>query len=416
MLLSKNKNLFSPGSWPCYYSKAKNASVWDLEGTEYLDFTTNGVGACSLGHAYDPVDEAVYQTIKNGVMSSLNAPVEVELAEMLLNLNPWASMVRFARTGGEANAIAIRIARAFTGRDKVIICGYHGWHDWYLAANLASTQNLDNHLLEGLNPAGVPKGLAGTVIPMNFNDFGELDFIEKSSDIAAIKIEVARSRKSDPKYLKALREICTRKGIVLIFDECTSGFRESYGGIFNLFGVYPDVTMYGKALGNGYAITAVVGVREVMQSATESFISSTFWTEAIGPTAACATLREMKRHESWKKLPKIGSSVKSVWLEASAEFKLPIKVEGIDALPTFTFLVADSLAYKTLFTEKMLELGFLASTAFYPSIAHTQDLVDLYKQGVFKVFEFLADIFHSSSQPSLFLSGARCSPTFKRLT
>ena len=415
MLLSKNKNLFSPGAWPCYYSRAKKASVWDLEGTEYLDFTTNGVGACSLGHAYDPVDEAVCQAIKSGVMSSLNAPVEVELAEILLNLNPWASMVRFARTGGEANAISIRIARAYTGKDKVVVCGYHGWHDWYLAANLASNQNLDSHLLEGLNPAGVPKGLAGTVIPMNFNDFGELDFIEKSDDIAAVKIEVARSKKSDPKFLKMLREICTIKGIVLIFDECTSGFRETYGGIFNIFDVYPDVCMYGKALGNGYAITAVVGVKEVMRSATESFISSTFWTEAVGPTAACATLREMKRLESWKILPKIGSSVKSVWLEASMEFKLPIKVEGIDALPTFNFLVPDPFAYKTLFTEKMLEMGFLASTVFYPSTAHTQDLVGLYKRAVFLVFPFLADIFHSSTDPTLYLSGASCSPTFKRL-
>lgn len=416
MLLSKNKNLFSPGSWPCYYSKAKKASVWDLDGNEYLDFTTNGVGACSLGHAYEPVDEAVSRVIKAGVMSTLNTPVEVELAEMLLSLNPWASMVRFARSGGEANAMAIRIARAFTGKDKVVICGYHGWHDWYLAANLSSTQNLDRHLLEGLSPAGVPKGLAGTVIPMEFNDLAQLDLIEKSDDIAAVKIEVARSRMSDAKYLENLRKICTRKGIVLIFDECTSGFRESYGGIFNLFNVYPDLAMFGKALGNGYAITAVVGVKEVMRSATETFISSTFWTEAIGPAAACATLREMNRLESWKILPKIGLSVKSVWLEASTEFNLPIKVEGIDALPTFNFLAPNPLAYKTLFTEKMLEMGFLASTAFYPSIAHAQHLVDLYKQAVFKVFEFLADIFHSSSDPALYLSGASCSPTFKRLT
>ena len=212
-----------------------------------------------------------------------------------------------------------------------------------------------------------------------------------------------------------LRDICTMKGIVLIFDECTSGFRETYGGRFNIFGIYPDVCMYGKALGNGYAITAVVGVKEVMRSVTESFISSTFWTEAVGPTAACATLREMKRLESWKILPKIGSSVKSVWLEASMEFRLPIKVEGIDALPTFTFLVPDPFAYKTLFTEKMLELGFLASTAFYPSAAHTPDLVGLYKRAVCQVFPFLADIFHSSTDPALYLSGARCSPTFKRL-
>ena len=416
MLLSKNKNLFSPGLWPCYYSKAKDASVWDLDGNKFLDFTTNGVGACSLGHAYEPVDEAVCQAIKNGVMSTLNIPAEVMLAETLIELNPWADMIRLARTGGEANAIAIRIARAFTKKDKVAICGYHGWHDWYLAANLASSQNLNAHLLEGINPIGVPRALAGSVLPMRFNDFEELDKLEKLDDLAAIKLEVARSRKSDPKYLKAVRELCNKKNIVLIFDECTSGFREANGGIFNLYDIRPDIAMFGKALGNGYAISAVVGTRDVMLSAIDSFISSTFWTEAIGPTAAFATLQEINRIESWKLLPKIGISVRNIWMSASARFELPIHTEGIDALPTFSFLTSDPLGYKTLFTEKMLELGFLASTAFYPTIAHTKDIISLYEQAVLSVFEFLATVFHSSDSPTTYLTGARCSPTFKRLT
>ena len=415
MLLSKNKNLFSPGLWPCYYSKAKGALVWDIDNNQYYDFATNGVGACSLGHAYEPVDEAVCPAIANGVMSTLNTPGEVELAELLLDINQWAGMVRFARTGGEANAIAIRIARAYSKKEKVAICGYHGWHDWYLAANLDSKDNLNNHLLEGPSPNGVPASLAGTVIPIGFNNFDDIDRIGKMNDVAAIKIEVARSTASSPEYLKALRELCERKDIVLIFDECTSGFRETYGGFFSQYDLSPDLAMFGKALGNGYAITAVVGKTEIMKSATETFISSTFWTESIGPTAAIATLKEMLKQRSWEILPEIGSSVKQVWLKASRSFDIPIKIEGIDALPTFSFLTPRPLVYKTLFTEKMLQLGFLSTTAFYATTAHTKEIVKAYEQAVMETFESIAEINASNLSPESFLQDKCCSPTFKRL-
>ncbi len=218
-------------------------------------------------------------------MSTLNAPVEVELAELLLEMNSWAGIVRFARSGGEANAISIRIGRAFSKKEKIAICGYHGWHDWYLAANLESEDNLNSHLLEGLSPIGVPVSFAGTVIPIGFNNFDNLAKLEKIDDIAAIKLEVARSTKSSPEYLKAVRQLCDKKDIVLIFDECTNGFRETYGGVFSQYNVNPDMVMFGNSIGNGYAITAVVGTSEVMASAAETFISSTFWTESIGPTA-----------------------------------------------------------------------------------------------------------------------------------
>lgn len=416
MLLSKNKNLFSPGAWPCYYSKAKGAQVWDLDDRPYFDFTANGVGACSLGHAYDPIDQEVIKAIKNGVMSTLNTPFEVELAEQLIALNPWSDMVRFARTGGEANAISIRIARAYTQKDKIAICGYHGWHDWYLAANLTSDSNLDTHLLEGLSPVGVPKGLSDTIIPLNFNDVSELARLEKIDDLCAIKLEVARSMKSSPEYLQAVREFCDKKGVVLIFDECTSGFREAYGGIFNQYSVTPDIAMFGKALGNGYAITAVVGKEEVMSSAVDTFISSTFWTEAIGPCAASTTLKEMKRLRSWEKLPTIGKSVKDIWTQASLVHQIPLSVQGIDALPTFSFNTADPLGYKTLFTEKMLEMGFLASSAFYPTIAHDTKIVTAYAEALNTVFAFMSDVYLSQHPVTDYLKGVRCSPTFKRLT
>ena len=416
MLLSKNKNIYSPGLWPCYYSKAKGTKVWDLDGNSYLDFSTNGVGACSLGYACDKVDRKVIQAVNNGVMCTLNTPYEVELAELLVDLHPWADMARFARTGGEANAIAIRIARAFTGKEKIAICGYHGWHDWYLAANLGDKDGLNDHLLEGLGAKGVPNRLSGTIIPFRFNDFDDLQKLSEYDDLAAIKMEVARSCEPLPGFLDAIREICDKKNIVLIFDECTSGFRECYGGLHLKYSVSPDMCMLGKAIGNGYAITAVIGKKELMKSACDTFISSTFWTEAIGPAAAIATLNEMKVQKSWQKLPLLGAAVKNIWKDASSKCSVPIQVSGINALPTFSFLTDYPLGFKTAFTELMLRQGFLAGTAFYPTTSHTSEHLTEYKAAVHLTFEKLSVVHQSNSGDiSILCKNGFCSPTFKRL-
>jgi len=415
MLLSKNKNIYSPGLWPCYYSKAKGPRVWDLDGNSYLDFSTNGVGACSLGYACDSIDEKVFQVINNGVMSTLNSPYEVELAELLIDLHPWADMARFARTGGEANAIAIRIARAFTGREKVAICGYHGWHDWYLAANLGNKDSLNEHLLEGLGSSGVPSQLAGTIIPFRFNSFADLERIAAADDLAAVKMEVARSSEPLPEFLEAVRTICDQKNIVLIFDECTSGFRQTYGGLHLKYGVQPDMCMLGKAIGNGYAITSVLGKKSVMQAACDTFISSTFWTEAVGPAAAIATIHEMKNQRSWELLPLLGAAAKRIWHSAALKASIPIQISGIDALPTFSFLTDSPLGFKTAFTELMLRQGFLASTAFYPTTSHSEAHLDEYRKAVLSVFETLGTMQHSSTDIASLCTAGFCRPTFKRL-
>jgi glutamate-1-semialdehyde 2,1-aminomutase len=193
----------------------------------------------------------------------------------------------FARSGGEANAIAIRIARAATGKEKVAICGYHGWHDWYLSANLQDDKSLDGHLFPGLEPQGVPRNLRGTVFPFNYNNFSQLEELVKTDDIGVIKMEVMRNQGPQDNFLQKVRKLATDRGIVLIFDECTSGFRETYGGLHLKYGVNPDMAMFGKSLGNGYAITAVIGKREVMEAAQRSFISSTFFT--VTTTCIAAT-------------------------------------------------------------------------------------------------------------------------------
>jgi glutamate-1-semialdehyde aminotransferase len=348
-------------------------------------------------------------------MSTLSCPEEVYLAEKLIEMNPWAHMVRFARSGGEANSIAIRIARAASGKDKVAICGYHGWHDWYLSANHNSGDSLSGHLLPGLNPSGVPKALKDTVLPFHYNDYVELvDLVEKH-DIGVIKMEVLRNFGPEDNFLHKVRELATKKNIVLIFDECTSGFRETFGGIYKKFGVEPDVAMYGKTIGNGYALTAVVGKRSVMEAAQTSFISSTFWTERIGPTAALATLKVMDEVKSWDVITAIGKKVQEGWKSLAATHDLEIELSGIPALSTYSFKSENALAYKTLIAQEMLKKNILASTNFYASIAHKDIYLEKYFSELDKVYRIIRKCEYQELNINELLEGPICHSGFKRL-
>jgi glutamate-1-semialdehyde 2,1-aminomutase len=414
MFLSKRAEMFLPGHWPAYFSKAKGCRVWDLDGRELIDMALMGVGTSTLGYGHPEVDEAVLRTIGAGITSSLNCPEEVYLAERLVELHPWADMVRLARTGGEINAVAIRIARAASGRDKVAICGYHGWHDWYLAANLGDKETLAGHLLPGLDPQGVPKDLRGSVLPFNYNDFAQLENIVEQNDVGVIKMEVSRNMGPDEGFLENVRKLATSKGIVLIFDECTSGFRQTLGGLHKLYGVEPDMALFGKTLGNGYAITAVVGRREIMEAAQTTFISSTFWSERIGPTAALKALEVMERERSWETITGIGDTIRGRWGGLAEKHELPIHVTGIPALSGFSFPVPDMLKYKTLLTQEMLKRGFLATTAVYACTAHTPDIVDQYFDALDPVFGIIKECETGRSVDDL-LEGPVCHAGFKRL-
>jgi glutamate-1-semialdehyde 2,1-aminomutase len=390
MLLSKRPEMFLPEKWPAYFDTASGCRVTDLDGNEYVDMSIMGIGTNILGYGRQEVDAAVADVVRKGNMSTLNCPEEVWLAEALLEINPWADMVRFARTGGEANAIAVRIARAASGKDGVAICGYHGWHDWYLAANLSEEKNLDGHLLPGLDPTGVPRNLKGSVFPFNFNDIGSLESLIKNQEIGAIVMEVSRNSDPEPGFLQKVRELASSNGIVLMFDECTSGFRETFGGLHMKFGVNPDMAMYGKALGNGYAITAVVGAREVMEVAQKSFISSTFWTERIGPVAALATLKVMKETRSWETVTRNGLKIRQGWEEMSQRFGLGLRHWGIPALAGYSFVGESSQVQKTYVTQEMLKKGYLASSSVYSSIAHTDNLIESYLEALGYVLDILS--------------------------
>ena len=414
MLLSKRAEMFLPGQWPAYFSKAKGCKVWDLDGNEYIDMSIMGIGTNILGYGHPEVDEAVRKTIDAGNMSTFNCPEEVYLAERLVELHPWAHMVRFARSGGEANAVAIRIARAASGKDKVAFCGYHGWHDWYLAANLGDETHLAGHLLPGLEPNGVPSNLRDTIFPFTYNRVDELEALVNTHDIGVIKMEVSRSQGPEGGFLEKVRKLATDLGIVLIFDECTSGFRQTFGGLHKLYGVEPDMAMFGKALGNGYAITATIGKREIMQAAQTTFISSTFWTERIGPTAALKTLEVMERLKSWDTVTQTGLNIRHGWQQLADKHGLKIDHWGLPALTGFSFQNPKALAYKTLVTQEMLAKGYLAGNSVYVCIEHTPEVVVDFFVALDPVFALVKECEEGRDVMSL-LKGPVCHGGFKRL-
>ena len=416
MLLSKRPEMYLPENWPAYFSKSKGCKVWDLDGKEYIDMSIMGIGTNTLGYGHPEVDEAVMKTIKDGNMSTFNCPEEVYLAEKLIELHPWADMVRFARAGGEINSIAVRIARASTGRDKIAICGYHGWHDWYLSTNLNSDKNLDGHLLPGLQPNGVPRGLTGTTLPFNYNDIEQLEQLIKDNkgEIAAIKMEVSRNEGPKDNYLQKVRDLATENNIILIFDECTSGFRETFGGLQKKYGVEPDLAIFAKALGNGYAISACIGRQEFMQAAQQTFISSTFWTERIGPTAALKTLEVMEREKSWDTITQIGGGISKQWKNLANKYDLNITTWGLPALSGFTFDSPNSLSYKTLITQEMLKKGYLAANSVYACTEHKQEIVDGYFAELDPIFGTIKQC-EDGLDVSTLLEGPLCHSGFKRL-
>jgi len=386
--------MFAPDIWPAYYSKAKGCRIWDLDGREYIDMSIMSVGACILGYADEEVDAAVIEALQKGVNSSLNCPEEVELAEALIELHPWFGMVRYARSGGEALSIAVRIARAKTKRDTVLFSGYHGWTDWYLAANLADESGLDGQLMPGLEPNGVPRGLLGTSKPFHFNDIDSLreTIRGKESEIAAIIIEPARGEDAPSEYLKTLREISSEIGAVLIYDEITSAFRMCPGGIHRRYGIYPDIAVFAKSMANGYAMSAILGTEKVMEAAQSTFVSSTNWTERIGPTAAIATLKKYQETHADKHIISIGNKTKKIWQDAASKTGLKIDITGLPTLAAFGFEHQKAIELNTRFVTEMLRRGILGFRQFKASFSHQDEELSTYSNALNEVFDILANL------------------------
>ena len=390
-LLSKRPDRFSRGIWPTYFAQAKGVEVTDLDGNKYLDFSIGGIGATVLGYADEDVNKAVIDVINKGSATTLNPPEEVELAKKLIELHPWAQMARFARSGGEAMAVAVRIARVATKKDKIVFCGYHGWMDWYLAANLGKKEALDEHWIKGLNPNGVPKGLKDTAIPFLYNNIEDFNkAIEKAGDdLAAIVMEPIRNFEPTKEFIEAIHEMAKKKNIPLIIDEISAGFRICNGGAHLKLGFKPDIAVFSKALGNGFPISAVIGKKWVMQSAQEAFITSTNWTERVGNVAALAMINKFVKNDVSKHLVKIADMVWQGWEELAKKHNLKIHIGGFKPMIHFGFEQNHStnIAY---FTQEMLKKGFLASGGFYSMYAHKEEHVKKYLNAVDEVFADLS--------------------------
>ena len=413
MLLSKRPEMFLPEKWPSYFSETNGIRIKDIDGNNYLDMIC-AVGTNVLGYCNKEVDKAVSNSIKKGNMSTLNCPEEVELTSELLKLHPWAGMAKYCRSGGEANALAVRIARAASKNNQnIAICGYHGWHDWYLAANFKKN-NLKNHLLPNLNPKGVSKKLKNTVFAFDHNNKEKLLKLIQTKNIGIIKMEVARNNLPNKEFLKFVRDIANKKKIILIFDECTTGFRRNLGGMHLTTGIEPDLLMLGKALGNGYAITTVLGKRNIMKKAEDSFISSTFWTERIGYVAALKTLEIFESTQHWKLLCKNGAFINKEWERIAKKNNLEIKISGYEAITSFSFISDLNQYFKTFITQEMLRKGYLASNQIYLTIHHKEKVIKDYIKDLEDIFRKIKNI-KSKKEIKKMLKSPVSHFTFQRL-
>ena len=388
-LFGKRPELYLPGGkWPSYYSKAKGVYVWGVDKKKYLDFTMVGIGTSVLGYSDPDINKAAFNAVKASSMNTLNPPEDIELAELLLKLHPWAQNVKYCRTGGESMSVAIRLARAFNKRDKILFCGYHGWHDWYLSANLKNSKNLEPHLLKGLDPLGVPKNLKGLVIPFRFNNYEDLEKIVKKNakTCAAIVMEPCRETLPDKNYLKEIKSISNRNNCVLIFDEITSGWRISSGGSHLKLNVNPDIAVFGKTIANGFAMGAIIGKKKIMKNSTKTFISSAFWTERIGPSAAVAFIKKYNKLNLSELLIKKGKKIKSIWENAARYSDLDIETYGIDPLATFKLKIKDWPVGVTYFIQEMLKKNFLATDKCYSNYMHKNNLIKKYQDACFEIF------------------------------
>ena len=415
-LLSKRPEMHQPKNWPRYFTKSSGIKIWDLNNRCYKDFSIMSVGQCPLGYANKKINLKVKKIIDLGNTSTLNSFEEVQLAKKLTKIHKGLDMVRFAKTGGEANTIAVRIARAFKNRSIVVASGYFGWQDWYLSANLKDPKSLNQLLIKGLKPNGIPKELTGTTIAVNNGDIKKLKeiFKKKGSKIATLILEVQRYDKPKIKFIKEARRLCTKYKSVLIFDEISSGFRINLGGIYLNYNLKPDMVVLGKGLGNGFPISAVIGKKKFMQSAQSTFISSSYWTDRIGFVAGNTLIDEFKRNNTARYLKNIGQYFRFKFDKIIKKNNFGINLSGILSVPIINFNYGkNNLLVKTVFIQKMLEKGFITSNVIYLSASHKRKDIDQYikyAEGIFLEIE------QNKNHLKKILKGKICHSGFQRIT
>ena len=408
-LFSRRPDRYVPGATPMYIERGKGGRIWDVDGNEYIDFMM-GVGPVILGHCYDAVDEAVIAQVHKGNVYSTNSPLEVELAAELIETIPCAEMVRFGKCGGEIDAVAVRIARGYTGRDKVAFCGYHGWHDWYLAANLGDDSTLDGHLMPGLDVRGVPKALRGTIFPFEYNNADSLRalFDAHPGEIGCVIMEPMRSGAPEPGFLESVRDLAHERGAVLVFDEVITGFRVALGGAQEFTGVTPDLATFAKAMSNGYPLAAVCGRREVMETVSSMFISSTYWSEATGLAAGLATIRELRAKDALKRIWATGERLQAGMNDLAVKHGLDLAVKGLPPVQKLDVHCEDAHLKRqiiTVYIQELLRRSILTGAVTYICYQHTDADIETMLAACDEAFGVIAKGLAENNLPSLIEAG-----------
>lgn len=365
---SKSKTQYPFGVSPYFATHAQGCRLWDLDGNVYIDCVM-GLAAVTLGYNDPEVISAVKAQLDNGTIFSLSSPIETEVAEQICAMVPCAEQVRFGKNGSDATAGAVRLARAYTGRDHVAVCGYHGWQDWYIGSTARNK--------------GVPKAVRELTHGFTYNDLASLDalFDAYPGEIAAVILEPMNVTHPAPGFLEGVRERCTRHGAVLVFDETITGFRFANGGAQQLFGVTPDLATFGKGLANGFPLSALVGRKDLMREMEEIFFSFTFGGETLSLTAALAVLRKLERESILAGLAQRGERLKRQLTEL-------IELHGlgdyltVSGHPAWSFLLikdsptASQWEVKTLLMQEMLSRGVLWFGSHNLSHAHQDAEID----------------------------------------
>lgn len=401
--LAKGPQQNVKGIAPKYLEKGKGSHVWDVDGNEYIDFNM-GIGPLSLGYAYPKVDDAIKKQLEDGITFSLMHPLEVEVAKLIHEVIPNAESIRYSKTGADVTTAAIRVARAYTGREKILCCGYHGWHDWYISVTDKNR--------------GIPKAIDDLTFTINYNDIQSVkDSID--SDIAAIILEPFVFEPPKDNFLNELRKLCDDNGILLIFDEMWTGFRIALGGAQEYFGVKADMATFSKAVANGMPLSILTGRKEVMKVLDEDvFFYTTFGGEALSLAAAKATIEELRDKNVSAYLAAQGKKLKDGYNKIANELGMDFtKCIGYEcrSLITFDAKAGNPLEIKALMQQEMIKRGILWGGFHNISFSHTDADVE-YTLKVYR--EVLPIIKKAVDEKSVmkYLKGEPVAPVFRKVS
>ena len=404
---SKSYRYFIPGSAPMYIERGEGARLYDVDGNEYLDFICS-LGPITLGYNYPRVNEAVIEQLNKGIIFPTQAPVECELAEKLVEVIPCAEMVKFVKNGSDATTAAIRLARAYTGRERIAMCGYHGMHDWSIGASQ--------------NNKGVPKAVCELTKTFKYNDLSSLEALLEANpgEYAAVIMEPIQSKGTTKEYLQAVIDLAHKHGALAIFDEVVSGFRYAIGGASEYYGVIPDMASYGKGCANGMPLSFVAGKKEIISLIEQGvFISMTFGGDAISLAGALATVKEMQTKDVMGHAWRLGGIMLSGLEELVKKHGIEKAVSVIGLAPHCGLAFDDigSLNYldiHSIYTSTMLENGILCQAVNNISFSHTEEDINKYLDAADLAFARIKEAIDKDSVDGILPDGVRVNPVFKR--